>query len=450
MNNKIKQLSLLLGDIIILYLSLFLTLVIRYKSLPNAAMWANHFWPFTFIFVIWLIIFYIFNLYNLKKAVNNTQFFITTLKAVAVGGLIAVLFFYLNPNINIAPKTNLLMYLIIFTILFILWRRIYNWVLGNYFPKNNVAIIGYNSRVKELIKEIDKNPGLGFKVFKIITNESDETIKPYKANLTELQDLIKNEKISVIVLAANLYESKETNATLFSCLPYNINIVGLPDFYEQIAGKIMVDGLSQIWFLENLSKGKRSGFDALKKIADVVVSLIVLLITLPFWPIIALIIKAESKGPIFFKQIRAGKNNKEFTLIKFRTMKMIGNNFSPTSKNDARITRFGGFMRKTRIDELPQMLNILAGEMSFVGPRPERPEYIAELEKQIPFYKERMLVKPGLTGVDQISGEYHSPSYEDTIKKLQYDLFYIKNRSIYLDLSIVLKTIATVLGGYGR
>jgi lipopolysaccharide/colanic/teichoic acid biosynthesis glycosyltransferase len=125
------------------------------------------------------------------------------------------------------------------------------------------------------------------------------------------------------------------------------------------------------------------------------------------------------------------------------------NNSAPTQAKDVRITKFGNFMRKTRIDEIPQILNIITGNMSFVGPRPERPEYITELEKQIPFYKERLLVKPGLTGVDQISGEYHSPSLDDTFKKLQFDLFYIKNRSLYLDLSIILKTIATVLGKRG-
>ena len=125
------------------------------------------------------------------------------------------------------------------------------------------------------------------------------------------------------------------------------------------------------------------------------------------------------------------------------------NNYSPTVNNDKRVTKFGSFLRKTRIDELPQVINVILGDMSLVGPRPERPEYVAELKKEIPFYEERMLVKPGLTGSDQISGEYHSPSKEDTLKKLQYDLFYIKNRSIYLDLSIILKTIATVFGKGG-
>ena len=130
-------------------------------------------------------------------------------------------------------------------------------------------------------------------------------------------------------------------------------------------------------------------------------------------------------------------------------MKEDGNDYAPTRANDFRITKFGNILRKTRIDELPQVINILRGEMSFVGPRPERPELILELEKQIPFYAQRTLVKPGLTGSDQISGEYHSPSREDSLKKLQFDLFYIKNRSLFLDLSIILKTVATVMARKG-
>ncbi|MCG2697716.1 sugar transferase, partial [Candidatus Parcubacteria bacterium] len=237
---------------------------------------------------------------------------------------------------------------------------------------------------------------------------------------------------------------------LFKCLPLKINYIGLPNFYEAITGKIPIVAINQMWFLENLSEGNKMLFDIAKRGYDIILALMILAITLPFWIIIGLLIKLESKGPIFFIQNRVGKNNKLFKIIKFRTMATVNNDFSPTQANDKRITKFGSFLRETRIDEIPQMINILKGEMSFAGPRPERPELIKNLEEAIPFYKERMLVKPGITGWDQISGEYHSPSSEDTLKKLQYDLFYIKNRSIYLDLSILLKTIATVLGRAGR
>ena len=202
--------------------------------------------------------------------------------------------------------------------------------------------------------------------------------------------------------------------------------------------------------MQNINLEGRGVFYFFKRIIDIILSLIILLITGIFWPFIAIIIKLESKGPVFFTQIREGKNGKLFNLYKFRTMKTEQNDFAPTTEKDNRITKFGNFMRVTRIDELPQMLNVLKGDMSLIGPRPERPELAIELEKEIPFYKQRLLVKPGITGWDQVSGEYHSPSIEDTYKKIQYDLYYIKNQSVFLEISIFFKTIMTVFLKLGR
>ena len=161
-------------------------------------------------------------------------------------------------------------------------------------------------------------------------------------------------------------------------------------------------------------------------------------------------IKLESRGPVFIKMKRIGQNNKNFRMYKFRSMKEENNARSITIKNDPRITKFGSIMRKMRIDEIPQIINILKGEMSFIGPRPERPEFIIELEKQIPFYRQRLIIKPGLTGCDQTSGAYHSASPQDSLEKLQYDLYYIKNRSFALDLDILLKTVNIILKRQGR
>jgi lipopolysaccharide/colanic/teichoic acid biosynthesis glycosyltransferase len=191
-------------------------------------------------------------------------------------------------------------------------------------------------------------------------------------------------------------------------------------------------------------------YQIVKQVADVAAALILLCITLPFWPLIMLLIKIESSGPVFFMQTRIGYLGKPFTIIKFRTMTTVRNDYVPTTQNDARVTNIGSFLRKTRIDEIPQFINILKSDMSFVGPRPERPELITSLEREIPFYRQRLLVKPGVSGWDQVSGEYHSPSKEDTYKKLQYDLYYIKNMSPFLDISIFFKTVLTVFQRTGR
>jgi len=452
MNNKFKKIALLGGDIIILYLSLYLTLLIRYSSKQLATSWAIHLWPFTIIFLLWLIIFYISNLYNLNLAINNLKFFQLSGKALAITGLISLAFFYLIPQINIAPKRNLFIFIVIFAVLFVLWRQFYNWSLKSYLPKSHLAIIGFNEQVQELINELQKKPHLGFVIsFIVDNNATDQSLNniPLIKDIGQMKQLINKNKISNIILTADPHYSDNLRSALFDCLPLKINYISLPNFYEAITGKIPLDAINQMWFLENLNEGSKSWFNKIKRFYDFILAVLILLITLPFWLLIALIIKMESRGPVFIIMPRLGQDNKIFNLIKFRTMKEEGNDRSPTIANDPRITKFGSFLRKTRLDEVPQMINVIRGEMSFVGPRPERPELALELEKQITFYRERLLVKPGLTGSDQISGEYHSPIREDSLKKLQYDLFYIKNRSLYLDISIILKTIATVLSRKG-
>ena len=383
-------------------------------------------------------------------AINDSDFFNRTIRAGFIAALLSIAFFYANPNIKISPKTNLLIYVFVFTFLFILWRRFFNWSLKSYLPKNKIAFIGKNNLVNELINTLRKNPQLGIKVAILAGNYENQMdgIKIIK-DINNLDKIIKEKNINEIVLASNPQESDKLRSALFKCLPLKINFINISDFYESITGKVSLESLSQMWFLEKLNKGKREWQDLFKRFYDFVMALILLIISAPFWPFIALLIKAESKGPVFIKMKRAGQNGTPFKMLKFRTMREEGNMRTPTIKNDPRITKFGGFMRKTRIDEIPQIINILLNDMSFVGPRPERPELIQNLEKLIPFYNERTLVKPGVTGWDQVSGEYHSPSLEDSLKKLQYDLFYVKNRSLYLDLSIILKTIKTVLGRKG-
>ncbi len=454
MTNKLKKFSLLIGDFIVLYLALYLTLLLRYLEQPSQELWSIHFWPFTIVFFAWILIFYISDLYNLNLAVNNSKFFQLTARSLAIAGLLSIAFFYIIPQITIAPKRNMLIYVAVFAVLFFLWRQFYNWSLGSYLPKNNILIIGFNGQVRGLINTLERKPHLGWRITKIIHKEPIKDINvPIATDFSMLKKIIKEEKISTVVLASDLHKSPELRSSLFSSLSLKINIVSLPNFYEEVTGRIPIEAISETWFLENLSEGKKSLFDFAKRAYDLVLALLLLAVTWPLWLVIIAIIKLESKGPAFFLKegsIRMGKNNKIFKVIKFRSMREEGNDRRLTIANDPRVTKFGSLLRKTRLDELPQVINIIKGEMSFVGPRPERPELIKELEKQIPFYKERMLVKPGMTGWDQVSGEYHSPTYEDTMKKLQYDLFYIKNRSIYLDLSIILKTIATVLSSGGR
>ena len=429
------------GDIACLHLALFLTLILRYPRALWAKNWQGH-WPnFLIVFGLWLLISYINSLYSLNLKTVSRKFLGAALNTAIVSGLLSILYFYLNPATNIAPKTNLLIFMAIFLIFFLIWRGLYQALVHSFLPQDNLAIIGDNVKTAKLLAGLQNNPGAGYHAALIFKNA---------AEITALGDTIKAKNIRAIVVCDDFGQSEKLSQILFNCLAYNINFFDYPDFYELLTDKIPVEAIGPDWFLENLREGKKNYFNLVKKYFDFILALFILLVSLVFWPLIAVLIKLTSRGPIFFRQTRLGKQEKPFTIIKFRTMRTNDNNLSPTRSDDERVFGFGSFLRRTRLDEIPQVINILKGEMSFIGPRPERPEIIAELERQIPFYKTRLLIKPGLTGWDQISGHYHSASSEDSLEKLQYDLFYIKQRSFYLDLTIALKTLATMMGQEGR
>jgi exopolysaccharide biosynthesis polyprenyl glycosylphosphotransferase len=456
-STKIRQFSLLLVDGLLLVASLNITLTLRYLDVPSAEMWSKHLKFFIPVFLVWLLIFYINSLYDFKKFINQSKLIEQASKSIFVAFLITIIFFYIIPDSELNPKTNLIIFSITFYILFLLWRLGFSILNRKYLPVTNVAIIGYNAIIKKTISIIKKNPQLGYNI-KFILNEKNnvlvEIADHYDIDLIEdanqLSRSIKEHKLNMLILEKDIAEMKGLQKTLFNLLPTGINYSNLTKFYEEISGQIPLEILSKGWFLENLNLATKKNFERVKRVYDLAFSFILLILSLPFWPIIMIIIKMGSKGPAIFRQTRVGKNGKHFKFYKFRTMKIEDNDHAPTAKDDKRITLFGKFLRQSRIDEIPQLFNVLKGDMSFVGPRPERPELIRELSRNIPFYGVRNLVKPGITGWDQISGEYHSPSIDDTYKKLQYDLFYIKNRSVYLDISIVLKTIRTALGREGR
>jgi len=441
MLTRLKKTILLLGDFLFLNLALFLTLVIRYQKDTWLENFRGHLPHFLVIFFIWLVIFYINDLYNLNLQARGRKFFRQTISAVAASSLFSVIYFYLNVQSTIAPKTNLAIFIIVFIVLFSLWRGLYQTLVRSIIPKSNLAIIGFNKHTEILIAELKNNPGSGYETALIFKDQSE---------MDSLVESIKEKNIRVIVVADDFGQSEKMREILFSCLKYQIIFFNYPAFYELLTGKVPVEAIGPSWFLDNLKEGERNYFNFLKRLIDFLGALAILIISFIFWPLIALIIKLESRGPIFFIQDRYGRNEKIFKMIKFRSMRVSNNDGAPTLEGDKRVTHFGLFMRKTRLDEIPQVLNIIKGDMSFIGPRPERPEIVAELEHKIPFYKTRLLIKPGITGWDQVSGHYHSPSLEDSLEKLQYDLFYLKHRSAYLDLAITLKTIATMLSRGGR
>lgn len=446
-----KKLILLLGDILILYAALSLTLLIRFGQL-SAEVWQIHIIPFSIVFSIWLIVFFINGLYEIGKVKNDFNFYGDLIKNLAINGLLAILFFYLilGRYSNLRPQTILLILLIIFTALFLLWRKLFFKVISSSTLGNNLAVIGVSPESLLLIEEVATKPQLGYKIKLLLNPDYSEVpqkyqICPISRDIANLKEQFIKYKINSVVTVNNPKYSPEIARYLFESMDLKIKYFNLTDFYEKITGKIPITSLERIWFIDNISQKNNSWFLIVKRFLDIIFSISFGLIALILTPFIALLIKLDSHGPLIYKQKRVGLGGKIFSVYKFRSMVQDAEKDGAqwAQKSDSRVTRIGRFMRKSRLDEIPQFINIFKGEMSFVGPRPERPEFVEELTQAIPFYNERHLVKPGLSGWAQINFPYGA-SVEDAKTKLSYDLFYIKNQSIALDISIILKTINTV------
>ncbi len=438
--NKIKVSALFLGDIIALYLALFATLLIRYGSEFYNQFVDRHLLPFTIIFPIWLVIFYIAGLYDLRRLRNSLEFIKTLWLAIFVNVVIAVFFFYLLPVFTITPKTNLFIFMAVFSLLEMLWRRQFNHLISSGEAPNKVLLIGNSAGAIEGIASSAPTwiNQLGYEL-RARLSEEEAVAHPQK-----LRELVFLKNITLVVVPRKLKNDDRLTRMLYEFLNYGVEIRDVPSFYEIIARKVPLGELEESWFLENLT-GQQKFYDPLKRAWEFFFALLLQILLSPFELFMAIVIKLTSPGPVIYKQARVGQHGKEFVFYKFRTMPQnvevgVARWSAP---GDKRATAFGRFLRYTHLDELPQLLNIIKGELSFVGPRPERPEFVRVLKEKIPYYEVRLLVKPGVTGWAQIHHRSDT-SHEDVVEKLQYDIYYIKNRSPILDFAIVLKTIKTL------
>lgn len=439
----IKNIVLLAGDVGVLYLSLYLALLARYGSDFNAGIWHAHTLPFSLAFALWIVIFHIGGLYSPTVTKNDLRFYTIASKTVAFAIGATMIVFYLLPSLGIAPKTNLLLVGVFFFALFALWRNAYNALIRSRHLSNSIIFVGMNKETRFIIDALKNHPQLGYAVFGVVE---------YGA-LDGLHKMVAENNIDTVVYTRQSGQEGTADASkvLYGLIPLGVDIVDLPKFYAQITRKIPVSIIGETWFLENLITSEKSVYKIEKRAMDVISALALGAITLPFMPFIALLITLDSRGPVLYRQKRVGKNGKPFSVVKFRTMipNAEAQGAQWTTKQDKRVTKFGNLLRKLRIDELPQLWNVLKGDMSFIGPRPERPEFVATLEKEIPHYHMRHLIKPGLTGWAQINQPLGGASVEDSIEKLQYDLYYIRNRNLILDFDILMKTIRVVITRQG-
>ena len=270
---------------------------------------------------------------------------------------------------------------------------------------------------------------------------------PCLGTLDQIANLIRGNNVDQVIVDPELASDARVTDAILASLEAGCRVTDQPTFVEKLHGEVPADAISMQWLLM-ADVSTAGGYDAGKRVIDIFAASVGLLLTLPFCPLVAALIKWDSPGPILYSQKRVGRHGREFTIYKFRTMRTDAeaNGAQWASVGDNRVTRLGRFLRKSRIDEIPQFWNILRGDMSLVGPRPERPEFVADLSKRIPHYRQRHLLQPGLTGWAQINYRYGA-SIEDAHRKLCYDLYYLKNRSLELDAAIMIRTIGTICLG---
>lgn len=437
---------LFLGDILIFTLALWLSLAIRNLEFPTSNEFYNHLTPFSVIFLTWLFSFFVAGLYEKHTVMLKSKLPSVILKTQIFNSLIAALFFYLIPYFGIAPKTILFVYLFVSFVLILLWR-IYGESLFGFKEKEKAILIGSGEEMRDLKIEVNNNSRYGMEFISSIDLDKIESLDFQ----SEILNRIYTENVSVVVI--DLFDKKVEPILphLYNLIFSKIKFMDMHKIYEDIFDRIPLSLLKYNWFLENISFARKIGYDSFKRGMDIILSFILGVITIVIYPFIILLIKIDDGGPIFISQERVGQNNKIIKILKFRSMSVNDDGLSEKEK-DQKITRVGGFLRKTRIDELPQLWSIFKGDMSLVGPRPEMPSLVNLYEKDIPYYNIRHLIKPGLSGWAQI---YHrtppkfNAGYDETKTKLSYDLFYIKNHSFLLDIKIILKTLKALLSRSG-
>ena len=435
-------------DILILTASLFLAsnfLNFNYISFSNQFI---SYWLFLLYFY-YLIFGEIFQLFNLE--VSNNRYLVV--RSIILTAFRTTIFYIFTPFISPVLPANRLQIVYLFLILSlptIIWRFIY---IGFFFsPKHfkNIVFIGNSNKIDKIVHQINKD-----NYHNLIAYISDKEIKGVKGFkdilCTKWSSFITADFITEVVVSKRDLSSdviNSLNKELILLFEQGVNIISYENFYEEVTSRVPKEYLSHNFYKYlNFSKNNNNRFYIFGlRFTDILVSLLGILIFIVLIPFVLIGNLFANQGSLFYNQTRVGLNGKLFKIYKLRSMISNAEIYGAVwaKKNDIRITSFGKFLRKTRLDETPQFFNILKGEMSIIGPRPERPEFVKDLEEKIPFYAIRNVVRPGLTGWAQVNYPYASTLEEQEIK-LRYDLYYIKERSAFLDFKILIKTITTVL-----
>ena len=405
--------------------------------------------------VFCLATFYLFDLYDFVAMHNRHELVLRLVQALGLAWVALAISFYAYPALMLGRSVSLIALPMALTLM-VGWRISIHWFLGHPSFGERILIVGSGNLAVEVARQVLNRPDAGYRIIGFVGTDSEllgkSLINPRVIGLTDdLERIVKTEGIDRIVVAMGERRGQlPTDRLLKLGLGGDVSIEEGATFYERVTGRVSLEMIRPSWLIFT-GRGRQAKLAAVTRNAvHRFVALIAVLFSLPIVLLTAILIKLDSRGPVFYKQERVGENGRSFVLTKFRSMRVDAETDGPVwaSKRDERTTRVGRIIRKIRVDEIPQFWNILRGEMSFVGPRPERPHFVAQLAREIPYYEQRHLIAPGLTGWAQIKYPYGA-SIEDSRQKLQYDLFYIKNHSLLLDAIIMFETIKIILFGRG-
>jgi sugar transferase (PEP-CTERM system associated) len=404
---------------------------------------------------IMLVLMGAFGLYDIEWRWALKNLLLRLGLAFGLGLMIMAQLFYFIPALSLGRGAFLLGFGVSLAGIILARLGYLKWVNLNTL-KSRVLVLGTGSRAARIEDILAKRgPSCGIQVVGYVPAGSAHHFVPHERILhgnIPLSELVDRHQVNEILLAVRDRRGGGLPiADLLDCKLRGVRITELSTFFERENGHLQLDSMNASWMI--LGEGFHQGLlrDTVKRVFDLVVSLALLAVTSPVMLLAALAIKLESQGPVFYRQERVGQHGRPFSIFKFRSMRADAEKDGRPQwarQNDSRVTAVGRFIRRTRIDELPQVFNVFMGEMSFVGPRPERPYFVADLNKQIPYYGVRHTVKPGITGWAQVRYPYGA-SVEDALEKLQYDLYYVKNHSLFLDLMILTQTVQVVLWGKG-
>lgn len=405
-----------------------------------------------FVVVTCLVCLYLADLYNLRRVADMREMFVRLMQGLGTASIVLAILYFWFPALMIGRGVFLVTSVLIVVVMGI-WRGIFEWFGRHLKPRERLLLVGTGPAAVTLAREMyERRHELGVEIVGFIDPDRDKVgsavLNPgVVGTIEDIPSIARARAVDRVVVSLTDARGKLPMDKLLDMKLDGVTFDHLTSVYEEYTGKIAVENLRPSWLIFSPGFNKGPGLLASKRILDLVAAGLGLVLALPLVLITALAVRLTSRGSIFYEQQRVGQHGRVFTVHKFRSMYEDAEaQTGPVwaVKNDSRITPVGGVLRRSRLDEIPQLWNVLKGDMSLVGPRPERPEFVQQLTKEIPFYGQRHAVRPGLTGWAQVRYTYGA-SVEDALEKLQYDLFYIKNLSIALDLFIMVSTIKTVL-----